>query len=213
GKMNLIRYEGDEINCIYAEKASQNGALSKKLHSLNQVLDHSSDLIFFIGKNREINWANPAAYQKLGYKSFSNWDDLFLSAPKLSAENIWKASQLGNFTVSGAKMQSLDGRKLRVEVQIIEDTDQLYAVIREVTPDHSQSKNGQNASNGVMDEHLDPPFKPFEEMQREYIIDALRYCNWRISGPKGAAKLLALNSRTLASKMRRLGIYRKDFIE
>ena len=56
-------------------------------------------------------------------------------------------------------------------------------------------------------------FKPFEEMQRDYIIEALRRCNWRISGPKGAAKLLQLNPRTLASKMRRLGIRRKDFID
>jgi transcriptional regulator with GAF, ATPase, and Fis domain len=56
-------------------------------------------------------------------------------------------------------------------------------------------------------------FKPFEEMQRDYIIEALRRCNWRISGPKGAATLLELNSRTLASKMRKLGINRKDFID
>ncbi|NBC09960.1 MAG: PAS domain S-box protein [Bacteroidetes bacterium] len=56
-------------------------------------------------------------------------------------------------------------------------------------------------------------FKSFEDMQRDYIIEALRRCNWRISGPKGAARLLQLNSRTLASKMRRLGIRRKDFIE
>lgn len=55
-------------------------------------------------------------------------------------------------------------------------------------------------------------FKSFEEMQREYIIEALQRCNWRISGPKGAARLLQLNSRTLASKMRRLGIRRKDFL-
>ena len=56
-------------------------------------------------------------------------------------------------------------------------------------------------------------FQSFEDMQRDYIIEALRRCNWRISGPKGAARLLQLNSRTLASKMRRLGIRRKDFME
>jgi PAS domain S-box-containing protein len=56
-------------------------------------------------------------------------------------------------------------------------------------------------------------FRSFEDMQRDYIIEALRRCNWRISGPRGAAKLLDLNARTLASKMRRLGINRKDFID
>lgn len=56
-------------------------------------------------------------------------------------------------------------------------------------------------------------FKSFEAMQRDYIIQALSRCNWRISGPKGAAKMLQLNPRTLASKMRRLDIHRKDFID
>jgi PAS domain S-box-containing protein len=71
----------------------------------------------------------------------------------------------------------------------------------------------QKSSNGEADKNPASTFKPFEEMQRDYIIEALRRCNWRISGPKGAAKLLQLNSRTLASKMRRLGINRKDFID
>ena len=68
-----------------------------------------------------------------------------------------------------------------------------------------QRATGEKPSTGEV-------FKSFEDMQRDYIIEALRRCNWRISGPKGAANLLDLNSRTLASKMRRLDINRKDFI-
>ncbi|MEQ8705239.1 MAG: sigma 54-interacting transcriptional regulator [Phaeodactylibacter sp.] len=70
------------------------------------------------------------------------------------------------------------------------------------------------SSNQQVDKHSDTKiFKSFEQVQRDYIIEALRRCNWRISGPKGAAALLKLNSRTLASKMRRLDINRKDFME
>ncbi len=58
----------------------------------------------------------------------------------------------------------------------------------------------------------DGVFKSFEDMQRDYIIEALRRTNWRVTGPQGAARLLKLNGRTLASKMRRLDIRREDFI-
>lgn len=71
----------------------------------------------------------------------------------------------------------------------------------------------QKSSGQQVDRNTAKMFKSFEEMQRDYIIEALRRCNWRISGPKGAATLLKLNSRTLASKMRRLDINRKDFID
>lgn len=55
-------------------------------------------------------------------------------------------------------------------------------------------------------------FLSFEEMQREHIIEALKKCNMRITGPKGAARLLQLNDRTLMSKMRKLDIKREDYI-
>lgn len=54
-------------------------------------------------------------------------------------------------------------------------------------------------------------FQSFEDMQRDHIVKALDRTNWRVTGPKGAARLLKLNGRTLASKMRRLGIRREDF--
>jgi PAS domain S-box-containing protein len=83
-----------------------------------------------------------------------------------------------------------------------------------LSPDHSLNLEASfNAQNRSRSRGKQDTFKSFEDMQRDYIIEALRRCNWRISGPKGAAKLLQLNSRTLASKMRRLDIHRKDFID
>jgi PAS domain S-box-containing protein len=55
-------------------------------------------------------------------------------------------------------------------------------------------------------------FPSFEDIQRRHIIKALERTNWRITGPKGAGKLLKMNDRTLMSKMRKLEIRREDYI-
>jgi transcriptional regulator with GAF, ATPase, and Fis domain len=49
-------------------------------------------------------------------------------------------------------------------------------------------------------------------MQRRHILAALKQTEGRVTGPEGAARLLQLNDRTLASKMRKLGIKRDDYL-
>ncbi|MEO0507405.1 MAG: sigma 54-interacting transcriptional regulator [Bacteroidota bacterium] len=49
-------------------------------------------------------------------------------------------------------------------------------------------------------------FKTFEDSQRDYIIEVLNHTHWRVSGPKGAAKILNMKDKTLFAKMKRLGI-------
>ncbi|MCA9472380.1 MAG: sigma 54-interacting transcriptional regulator [Nitrospirales bacterium] len=49
-------------------------------------------------------------------------------------------------------------------------------------------------------------FPTLEDIEREHILKALHVTNWRISGPKGAAKLLGLKRTTLDSKIDKLGI-------
>jgi formate hydrogenlyase transcriptional activator len=51
---------------------------------------------------------------------------------------------------------------------------------------------------------------PLEEYERDYIIKVLEKVNWRVSGEKGAAKLLGLNPKTLESRMRKLNIRRNN---
>lgn len=58
----------------------------------------------------------------------------------------------------------------------------------------------------------DDTFKTFDEMVKDYIVDALKACDWRISGKAGAALLLDMNPKTLESKMRKMGIRRQDFM-
>ena len=54
--------------------------------------------------------------------------------------------------------------------------------------------------------------KTFEEMQREYILKVLKYTRWKVSGYNSASEILNINSNTLESKMRKLGIRRQDFM-
>lgn len=47
-----------------------------------------------------------------------------------------------------------------------------------------------------------------EEMERQHIVDVLEQTNWRVSGEKGAAKILGLNPTTLEARMKKLDITR-----
>lgn len=47
-----------------------------------------------------------------------------------------------------------------------------------------------------------------EDAQRKHILRALRQTEWRIAGPRGAAKLLGIKRTTLQARMRKLGIRR-----
>ena len=51
----------------------------------------------------------------------------------------------------------------------------------------------------------------FEEMQKLYIIEALKRTGGKVTGPGGAADMLEMNGRTLMSKMNKLGINRNKF--
>jgi PAS domain S-box-containing protein len=48
----------------------------------------------------------------------------------------------------------------------------------------------------------------FEEFERANIVRALEACGWKVAGDQGAAARLGLNSSTLSSRMRALGIRR-----
>ena len=43
-------------------------------------------------------------------------------------------------------------------------------------------------------------------VQRNHILQVLVQCDWKISGPKGAAEILDLKPSTLTDKMTKLGI-------
>ncbi|MBT8386891.1 MAG: sigma 54-interacting transcriptional regulator [Ignavibacteria bacterium] len=45
-----------------------------------------------------------------------------------------------------------------------------------------------------------------EEMERQHIVEVLEITQWKVSGEKGAAKILDINPQTLVSRMRKLGV-------
>jgi DNA-binding NtrC family response regulator len=51
-------------------------------------------------------------------------------------------------------------------------------------------------------------FKPFEEMERDYILRVLKAKNWRIGGEDSAASTLGMHVNTLRGRMKKLGIER-----
>ncbi len=56
-------------------------------------------------------------------------------------------------------------------------------------------------------------FPTLAEIEQQHILEALRRSQGRITGEQGAAKLLGMNGKTLASRMRKWGINRMDFLE
>ncbi|HET8945600.1 MAG TPA: sigma 54-interacting transcriptional regulator, partial [Candidatus Polarisedimenticolia bacterium] len=54
----------------------------------------------------------------------------------------------------------------------------------------------------------EPP-RSLEELEREHILLVLDRTSWRISGDRGAARILGLKRTTLEARMRKLGIHRR----
>jgi formate hydrogenlyase transcriptional activator len=54
------------------------------------------------------------------------------------------------------------------------------------------------------------PARTLEEVEREHIAAVLAQTGWRVSGERGAAKILGLKRTTLEARMRKLGIQRRS---
>jgi transcriptional regulator with GAF, ATPase, and Fis domain len=48
-----------------------------------------------------------------------------------------------------------------------------------------------------------------EDVEKEHILAVLKQTGWKVSGEKGAAKILGLNATTLEARMKKLGIVRE----
>ncbi|PWU03597.1 MAG: DNA-binding response regulator [Bacteroidetes bacterium] len=49
-----------------------------------------------------------------------------------------------------------------------------------------------------------------DDVERQHILEVLKQTNWKVSGDKGAAKILGLNATTLEARMKKLGIKREQ---
>ncbi len=70
---------------------------------------------------------------------------------------------------------------------------------------------GLELRDWIVDEPPDataPVNHSLEQVEREHILRVLERSGWRVSGPKGAARILGLKPTTLESRMKKLGIER-----
>ena len=56
---------------------------------------------------------------------------------------------------------------------------------------------------------INTPVTKLEDVEKEHIIETLKKTGWKVSGEKGAAKILGLNATTLEARMKKLGIKRE----
>jgi formate hydrogenlyase transcriptional activator len=56
---------------------------------------------------------------------------------------------------------------------------------------------------------MNPSKIKLEDVEKEHIIEVLKKTNWKVSGEKGAAKILGLNPTTLEARMKKMGIKRE----
>ena len=54
------------------------------------------------------------------------------------------------------------------------------------------------------------PCGTLEEVEKKHIVEALNTTGWQVSGKSGAAEILGINPKTLASRMQKLGIQRNQ---
>ena len=78
-----------------------------------------------------------------------------------------------------------------------------HADPHEVTPADAEKPNSRGDKGSVADE--------YERKQRDQIIRALTACEGRVGGIDGAAARLGTNRTTLLSRMKKFGIYSKQY--
>jgi transcriptional regulator of acetoin/glycerol metabolism len=67
--------------------------------------------------------------------------------------------------------------------------------IGDAIPNITRSRDGDNAVT-------------LEDIERNHILNILKRTHWRVSGERGAAKILDINRTTLEARMKKLGIER-----
>jgi transcriptional regulator with GAF, ATPase, and Fis domain len=118
------------------------------------------------------------------------------------------------------KYSAKTGKKIQSVSQNIIDTLQAYpwpGNIRELENVIERAVIVSQGKQLKLDDWLPHPKVEFDEesttfhledMERNHILKVLKQTGWRISGEKGAAKILNINASTLRSKIEKLGIKR-----
>jgi transcriptional regulator with GAF, ATPase, and Fis domain len=60
-------------------------------------------------------------------------------------------------------------------------------------------------------QEIESDLKPFEQVERDYLIKVLRFSNGKIEGKGGASEILEIHPNTLRSRLKKLGVTIKKF--
>jgi transcriptional regulator with GAF, ATPase, and Fis domain len=74
-------------------------------------------------------------------------------------------------------------------------------------PDDEDKPHSQN-QRSTQEPSTIRTIQEIQDLERQNILMALEQGGWKVSGEKGAAKLLGINPSTLTSRMKALGITR-----
>jgi PAS domain S-box-containing protein len=80
--------------------------------------------------------------------------------------------------------------------------------IERAIPD-KEEKSSSSTQRSAQDPSTIRTIQEIQDLERQNILLALEQSGWKVSGEKGAAKLLDMNASTLTSRMKALGIIRE----
>jgi PAS domain S-box-containing protein len=125
--------------------------------------------------------------------------DLGIKPPRITQEAIRK---LTNYTWPGnvRELQNVIERAV-----IISTNDKLN--LEHILPDDDTANESRIQTDSKRNNILSA--KEVQNIEKENIIRALKAANWKVSGDRGASKLLGLPPTTLSSKIKALGIKKK----
>ena len=88
-----------------------------------------------------------------------------------------------------------------LERSVITSPDGVIHLPEEIADSYQPAKKAEVSQNRLVD---------LQSVERDHIKYVLTAVDWRISGPKGAAKVLGLNPSTLRYRMKKLGIMKNS---
>jgi formate hydrogenlyase transcriptional activator len=110
--------------------------------------------------------------------------------------------------ISRATMKDLQAREWPGNVRELENVVE-RAVISSRGATFDMSDDVRVSAEGALDASGSPGGpQTLEQLEHAHIVSTLERLHWRVEGDRGAAAVLGVNSSTLRSRMRKLGIRR-----
>jgi len=210
------------------------------LNRLSRItVEKASDAILWINQKGEIKHVNSETCNRLDYEydELIGMNILDIN-PEFTHERTLRAFRTlraeGSYLVESSHFTK-NGKEIPVEISgnlvVIDGEEYTCSFVRDIT----ERKRKESALRGALLElrelkmqedrnkelitiqgtksftaKEDEEIQTLDALQKQYITRILKLCNWRVSGKKGAALLLGMNSNTLISRMKKLGIKRSE---